>query len=330
MIDATARAKSTRSATFYGLVGESASMLSLYDRIAQYARAPLPVLIVGETGTGKEMAARAIHQLGLPRGKLVAVNCGALPEALAESELFGYERGAFTGASSRHEGVLAEADGGILFLDEIGDLAPAVQVKLLRALETGEYRRLGAKGVRHSRFRLICATSRDVDAMIVENRFRRDLLYRLGAARIVMPPLREHPDDIPALVEHFLAASCVPKMTRFSIGAVRQMQAYEWPGNVRQLRNVVEAAMTNVDAGPVRARAVAQFLDSTCAGGGTSRRQTLAEVTAAAEAAAVRQAVVSASGDLKEAAVILMVSVSTLYRKIARLRDAGLLSDIVA
>jgi two-component system response regulator HydG len=202
------------------------------------------VLIQGESGAGKEGVARAIHERSARRnGPFVAVNCAALPEALLESELFGYEKGAFTGAAARKEGRFELADGGTLFLDEVADLSPVTQPKILRVLQEGEFERLG--GTRTSRVdvRVVTATNQDLTQMVKEKRFREDLFYRLNVITITVPPLRERREDVRLLAQHFLriyAAKNNRRLEGFTDEAVRRLEGYSWPGNVRELENVIE------------------------------------------------------------------------------------------
>jgi DNA-binding NtrC family response regulator len=225
-----------------GLVGGSRAMREVVALIARVAPSPLPVLVTGESGTGKELVARAIHRAsGL--GTFVAVNCAALPNDLLESELFGHERGAFSGAVKDKPGLFEAADGGILFLDEIGDLPLPLQPKLLRALESGEIRRVGATSPRTVRTRVIAATNKDLEAQSREGKFREDLFWRLNVLSIHVPALRDRPADIPLLVEHFLGGVSV------TAEAMARLLAHPWPGNVRELRNTLERAST-LRAGP--------------------------------------------------------------------------------
>ncbi len=227
------------------MVGRGARMNALYDLIERVAQAQAPVLIRGESGSGKELVARALH-FGGPRRErpFVAVNCTALPESLLESELFGHTRGAFTGATSGRRGLFSEADGGTLFLDEIGDMAPALQAKLLRAIEEGEVRAVGADGTRTVDVRVIAASHQDLEARIKQGEFRADLYYRLNVVPIVVPPLRERREDIPQLAAHFLARACERNpgalVRRLSPEALGVLARSPWPGNVRELENVLE------------------------------------------------------------------------------------------
>jgi two-component system response regulator AtoC len=209
------------------------------------------VLVTGESGTGKELIARLVHRSS-PRGAapFVAVNCGAIPEALLESELFGHARGAFTGATAERRGLFEEAHGGTLFLDEIGELPPALQVKLLRALQEGEVRRVGDNASRPVDARVIAATSRDLEAEVSAGRFRADLFYRINVVRLHLPPLRDRPGDVADLAQHFVAAYG----RRLGLGArgiapaaMRRLLEYPWPGNVRELENVIERALVLTD-----------------------------------------------------------------------------------
>src|SRR2546426_8322871 len=202
------------------------------------------VLVQGESGTGKELVARTIHaRSARSRGPFVAVNCAALPETLLESELFGYEKGAFTGAAGRKEGRFELADGGTLFLDEVSDLSPVTQPKILRVLQEGEFERLGGTKTLRVDVRIVVATNQDLAQMVREKRFREDLYYRLKVITINVPPLREKREDIRVLAQHFLrvyAAKNNRRLEGFTEDAVRRLEAYAWPGNVRELENVVE------------------------------------------------------------------------------------------
>jgi two-component system response regulator AtoC len=235
----------------HGIVGHSATLAQAVAVARKVARHPSTVLITGESGSGKELFARLIHEAG-PRAKtpFVAVNCGAIPEQLLESELFGHARGAFTGAVESRSGLFEEADGGTLFLDEIGELPVPLQEKLLRALQEGEVRRVGDNTPRSVDVRVVAATSRDLEAEVRAGRFRADLFYRVNVVRIQLPPLRERREDIPDLVRHFLGV--FNKRLGLSIrgvtpGAMRALMEYAWPGNVRELENVVERSMVLAD-----------------------------------------------------------------------------------
>jgi DNA-binding NtrC family response regulator len=230
------------------LVGSSPPMLEVYKLVARVAAGKSTVLLEGESGTGKELVARAIHTNGPRRdGPFVPVNCAAITETLLESEMFGHERGAFTGAVGAKEGLFEVAHGGTIFLDEIGDIASALQVKLLRVIQEQEIRRVGGTASIKVDVRIIAATNRDLGSLVNQGRFRKDLFYRLNVVRIVLPPLRERREDIPMLAHHFLQ-----KLTGGTAQPIRGLvpetmallQAYSWPGNVRELENVIERAVS--------------------------------------------------------------------------------------
>ena len=223
-------------------IGSSAVMVEFYKQLARVADVWASVLIEGESGTGKELAARALHQLSSRReSPFVIVNCGAIPENLLESELFGYEKGAFTGADHSHEGLLASAQGGTFFLDEITEMSPALQGKLLRFMQNGEVRRLGGHEVRYVAVRVVAAANRDVDEEIKKGRFRSDLLYRF-VVRLHAPPLRQHKEDLPQLIEYLLKKWGYTSL-HISNEAMECMLAYDWPGNVRELENVLQQTL---------------------------------------------------------------------------------------
>jgi DNA-binding NtrC family response regulator len=225
------------------LIGRTPAMLAVYNQIARAADSVVPVLIVGESGTGKELVARALHRNSQRAARpFVAVNCGAIADTLLESELFGHSRGAFTGAVSDTKGIFEQAQGGTVFLDEIGETTPALQVKLLRVLEEGEVRPVGSSRPTKVDNRVVAATNRDLERAIGEQRFRADLYYRLSVIVIRLPALRERRDDIPLLITTFLKAACkrTGRQIELSSGAVDVLLAYDWPGNVRQLENTVE------------------------------------------------------------------------------------------
>lgn len=232
------------------IIGESQAMVDLRQRIARLAASPMSVLIRGESGTGKELVAEAIHKASQRAGgPLVAVNCASIDQSRAESDLFGHEKGAFTGADSRHAGYFQQAHEGTLFLDEIGELPLECQAKLLRALETGLIRPMKGKE-RAVDVRLVAATNRDLQAEVAAGRFREDLYFRVAPVVIEVPPLRSRKDDIPLLVRHFLDRLSVSNQrpAKFSSTALRALEAFPWPGNVRQLRSVVEAAFHMADS----------------------------------------------------------------------------------
>jgi two-component system response regulator HydG len=226
------------------IIGGSPAFRRMMMLVEQVASSSATVLVQGESGTGKELVARAIHDRSARASKsFVAVNCAALPETLLESELFGYERGAFTGAAGRKEGRFELADGGTLFLDEVADLSPVTQPKILRVLQEGEFERLGGTRSMRVDVRLVAASNQDLAQMVREKRFREDLYYRLNVITIHVPPLRERREDIPVLAQHFLrvyAAKNNRRLDGLTDEALRRLEAYAWPGNVRELENVIE------------------------------------------------------------------------------------------
>lgn len=225
------------------LLGRSAAMTAIYKQIAYAAASDAPVLVIGESGTGKELVARAIHTHSRRAGRpFLPINCGALAETLLESELFGHQRGAFTGATSETKGIFQGAHTGTVFLDEVGEMSPGLQVKVLRVLQEGEVRPVGAQRAVHVDVRIVAATNVDVEQAVREGRFRQDLYYRLGVVVIHLPPLRERRDDIPLLVERFLrmARAKTGRSATVSDAALQALVAYRWPGNVRELENTVE------------------------------------------------------------------------------------------
>jgi DNA-binding NtrC family response regulator len=226
-----------------GLIGRTSGMLAVYKQIAHAANASAPVLIVGESGTGKELVARAIHANGRRAARpFVPINCGALTETVLESELFGHTRGAFTGAIADTKGIFEQANGGTVFLDEIGETSPALQVKLLRVLQEGEVRPVGASRLVKVDVRVVAATNVDLEAVVAQQRFRQDLFYRLSVIVIRVPALRERREDIPLLIETFLRNACSRAGRRVELTreAVSALTNYRWPGNVRELENTIE------------------------------------------------------------------------------------------
>ncbi len=231
-----------------GIIGKSALLLDLLSLIRTIAPSDTTVLVTGETGTGKELAARLIHQLSRRKDRrFVAVNCGSLPETLLESELFGHEKGSFTGAIAQKKGKFELAEGGTLFLDEIGDISPSVQVKLLRVLQEREFQRVGGTSDLKANIRLIAATNRDLLAMMEQNQFRQDLFYRLNVIQLYVPALRERPEDIAELAKHFVqrfAEKTGKSIAGLTPDALKLCLSYKWPGNIRELENVMERAVT--------------------------------------------------------------------------------------
>ncbi len=299
-----------------GIVGESQAMHRLARRVERVAASPeLPVLITGETGTGKDLVARALHEASPRRnGPFVAENAGAFPEGTLPSELFGHVKGAFTGAQRDRRGLFALAHGGTLFLDEVAELPPRVQALLLRVLQDGRYRPVGAERTRHADVRLVAATHRDLDAMVAEGSFREDLLYRLRGARIDVPALRERADDVPLLVAHFLAEQ--KSSLSIAPAAMRQLVRAPWPGNVRQLRAEVIRWTVFVDdvVGP-------DDLELGAAGGRrapSTGPERLAEAVERVERDCIQRALEHTAGNLSQAARVLDIDRNTLKRKLAR------------
>jgi two-component system response regulator PilR (NtrC family) len=232
---------------FANIVGRSDKMLAIFKLIEQIARTDSTVLVTGESGTGKEWVARAIHFYSLRRDRpFVALNCGALPETLLESELFGHMKGAFTGAGVNKKGLIESAEKGTLFLDEIGEMTPMMQVKLLRVLQERKFRRLGGVEELEAAMRVIAATNQELTKMVAEGRFREDLFYRINVIPIHLPPLRERGEDIPLLAEYFLGKyreQMGKDIHGISLETMDLLDAYEWPGNIRELENVIERAV---------------------------------------------------------------------------------------
>src|SRR6266446_7044010 len=293
-----------------GLVGRSPAMQQVRELVRTAARAEAHVLIEGETGTGKEVVARAVHALGRrAAGPFVPVNCAAVPETLAESEFFGHARGAFTGAVQERAGVLQLADRGTLFLDEVEDLVPALQAKLLRVVQDREVRPLGASSVRRFDVRIVAASNRDLWRMVEAGQFRRDLYYRLRVFAITLPPLRQRRDDLPALIEHFIARFNRAQGTTFALpppGALRPLLEHPWPGNVRELENVLESLLVLAGAEGVE---LAELL---------ARRQTPAAGLVVDERARIVRVLDEHRWNRQRAAAALGISRVTLWRRMER------------
>lgn len=296
-----------------GMVGHSAAFTRMLDLINRVAPAVTPVLLLGESGTGKELAAQAVHALSPRRDQpLVPVDCSGMTESLFESELFGYEKGAFTGAQQRKAGLVEAAAGGTLFLDELGDIPLHLQVKLLRLLESGTYRRVGGVESLRADFRLVAATHRDLPAMVEAGTFRRDLYYRIAAFPIHLPALRERREDLPLLIEHLLNRLAPARPLTLSADFSRRLLRHEFPGNIRELRNLLERAMLMAD-GDVLDLADEFDLPQRAAAPQEEAIVPLDE----AERRYVRQALAQLGGDRRELARRLGVSERTLYRKLA-------------
>jgi two-component system nitrogen regulation response regulator GlnG len=264
------------------LVGRSSTMLEVFKTIGRVAASDVPVLITGESGAGKEVVARAIHHAsGRAEGPFVAVNAAAIPRELLESELFGHERGAFTGAVEARQGRFREARGGTLFLDEIGDMPLELQAKLLRVLQSGEVTSVGGRKPEHVDVRILAATHRDLGAAVREGRFREDLLWRLRVVPIAIPPLRERPDDVVALAEHFVAryGEELGGPRALSPAALERLLAHPWPGNVRELENAIKRALV-LSTGEALGPDAFAFLEAPAAPGGAGGAPPLEEVVA--------------------------------------------------
>jgi DNA-binding NtrC family response regulator len=297
------------------LLGASPVMKRVLELVATVAASDATVLVTGESGTGKELVARAIHAGSARRyGPLVVVNCAALSEGVLESELFGHEAGAFTGAQGRHKGKFEAADGGTVFLDEIGEVGPKVQIDLLRVLEEKVVTRLGGNSPVPVDFRVIAATNRDLPALVREGRFREDLYWRLNVVTIPLPPLRERPEDILGLAEHFLArfAEAMSRRPMALSPEVREaLLAYAWPGNVRELQNAIERAVVVSEGDTIETRDLPLHVAAVAARPGPG---SLAE----AERAHVRAVLDNQDWNISRAARILDVDRVTLYNKIKR------------
>jgi transcriptional regulator with GAF, ATPase, and Fis domain len=304
------------------LIGDSTPMKEIYQCLAKVARADSTVLIEGESGTGKELAARALHSNSeRARGPFVAINCAAIPESLLENELFGHERGAFTGAAAQKKGRLEIADGGVVFLDEIGELAPALQVKLLRVLQEREFERVGGTYPIKVNIRLVAATNRDLNEAVRLGQFRQDLYYRLAVVKLTMPPLRERKEDIPMLTRHFLqkyAKRYGGKPKPVSREAMAALVSYEWPGNVRELENAIERALVMGSSDAVLLEDLPESL---------LEQEAEADMTEGKYHASVKElkkkliidAVAQTRGNYVEAAAILGVHANYLHRLIRNL-----------
>jgi transcriptional regulator with GAF, ATPase, and Fis domain len=296
----------------FGMVGRHPAMLELHAVISEVGPLDVPVLILGESGTGKELVAHAIHRIS-PRqeGLMVPVNCGALPEDLLESELFGHVRGAFTGAHRDRQGRFELADGGTIFLDEIGELSPAMQVKLLRVLQDGSFEPVGSDRTMTVDARVVCATNRDLPAEVAGGRFRSDLYYRLCVVPIKVSPLRERSDDIPQLAEHFLAKFAREQpaySATLSEEALEALMSRRWPGNVRELENAIQYAAIRSRGGVIRCHHLPPNLERPRDGSRVGRPP----ITIDSDG--VRRALRECDGNRSDAAARLGVSRTTLWR----------------
>ena len=309
-----------------GRIGEfisrSPSMRKIFELLPAVSETGSTVLITGETGSGKDLLARTIHA-NSPRkdNPFVAINCGAFPESLLESELFGYKKGAFTGADRDKPGRFALAGKGTLFLDEIGEISPAMQVRLLRVLQERTFEPLGAVAPVRCEARILCATHRDLDAMMKAGSFRRDLFYRINVVCLELPPLRERREDIPFLTESFIRhfnSTMNRRVSGVSNSALKLLTAYDWPGNIRELENAVERSMVfcrdeMLDVEHLPPELTAETPQGGAGGGG------MAGVVRASEEQAIRQALADSGGNRRRAAVALGIHPSTFYRKLKAL-----------
>jgi two-component system, NtrC family, response regulator AlgB len=303
------RSLRARVADTGSFVTRDRTMLDTLNLAAQVADSPITVLIEGESGTGKELIAQFIHDRSARTARpFVKVNCAALPTELLESELFGHVKGAFTGAMRDRQGRFEAADGGTLFLDEIAEVSPAIQVKLLRVIQSKEFERVGDNATRRVDVRIIAATNRNLKAALEKGEFREDLFYRLNAVRLKALPLRERPEDIPLLVDHFTQKIAAGRPVRVEPEAMAMLRAYAWPGNVRELENAMERAVLLARGGVVGPDLLPEELKAAVEGG--SAPQTLEEV----EKAHIRK-VLARSSDYEEAARMLGIDRSTLWRK---------------
>jgi two-component system, NtrC family, response regulator HydG len=315
------------------IVGQSPSLRATLDVIRQAAPSSATVLLLGESGTGKELFARALHEHS-PRasGPFVPINCAAIPETILESELFGYERGAFTGASQRKEGRIERAQGGTLLLDEVGELTAGVQVKLLRFLQEGEIERLGGTAAVKVDCRVVAATNQDLGARVREGKFREDLFYRLNVIEVVLPPLRDRVEDVPLLADHFIARYAAKNgkpirgLTREAVAA---MEAYPWPGNVRELEHAIERAVVlsrgediEVDDLPEAVRSGGAARAAGLAGlEGRTLAVPLGTTMEEIELRVIRETLRQTKGDKNLAAQLLGIAARTIYRKLDREKE---------
>jgi two-component system repressor protein LuxO len=327
---------------FHGLLGASLPMRAVYHVIENAASSRATVFITGESGTGKELCAGAIHQLSPRRnGPFIAVNCGAIPRELMESEMFGHVKGAFTGAVGNRDGAVSRAQGGTLFLDEICEMDLTLQVKLLRVLQSGEFQKVGGSDVERADVRYVCATNRDPWSEVQAGRFREDLYYRLHVVPCAMPPLRERDDDVLLLARHFLglyAQEEGKEFADFDEGATRALRRYPWPGNIRELQNVLRNAVL-FNQGTRVTEAMLNRLDPNAAMRPGPAPAPIATLAAAprpgsgavkplwqVEKEAIEEAIALCNGNIPRAAALLEINPSTIYRRKAEWEKERLLS----
>jgi two-component system response regulator HydG len=301
------------------VIGRSQPIRDVLSRVIKIAPTEATALITGESGTGKELIARAVHANSKRAQRpFVTVNCAAITETLLESELFGYARGAFTGAVAARKGLFEEADGGTFFFDEIAETTPAFQAKLLRAIQEGEIRRVGENKPIRVDVRVVAATNVDLAQAVADRRFRQDLYYRLNVVRFVLPPLRERPEDIPLLLEFFLSKYTrkMGRRARFGEGVMDRLLAYAYPGNVRELENLVEQAVALCTNGVI---GIDDILPEEPRAADRTVGRTLADIVDDAQRQAIETALRSADGSRERAAELLDISPTTLWRKMTRL-----------
>jgi DNA-binding NtrC family response regulator len=307
----------------YGIIGRSRAMEEVIQRAERVAETKSTVLITGETGTGKELVARAIHDRSAQRDMpLIKVNCAAIPETLLESELFGHVRGAFTGATTTKKGKFALADGGSIFLDEIGTMSPPLQSKLLRVLQEREFEPLGSERTEKVDLRVIAATNRDLRQMVADAKFQEDLFYRLNVIPIEIPPLRERRDDIPSLVEHFIqkhAQRVGRRIERLDETVMSGLQQYDWPGNVRELENTIERAVV-LSTGPVIGARAVSVLGAAVPQTNNLPSLKLRQNIEWVERETIRRALESSAGVKKDAAELMGISQRALSYYLAKYR----------
>lgn len=308
-----------QTVSFEQVVGSSPPMQDIFATVRKVAATDIPVLITGESGTGKELIANAIHQQSLRKtGPFIAINCGAIPDTLLESELFGHEKGSFTGATSLRKGKLEYAHGGTLFLDEIGDLQPELQVKILRFLQEQVIERVGGRQPIRVDSRVIAATNRNLEEEVKENRFREDLYFRLAVVKLALPPLRERGNDVVELAEHLLTAfskELKKPVKRFSRHALDAIRKHGWPGNVRELQNRVKRAIVLSDGPTIRPEELELEAPNSESGGTTP---TLKEAKEALEREILGNALRDNNGNISKTAKALGISRPTLYDLMAR------------
>ncbi|HEX7236873.1 MAG TPA: sigma-54 dependent transcriptional regulator [Gammaproteobacteria bacterium] len=308
------------------LIGESPAMLAVYEQIEKVARTPSPVLILGETGTGKELVAESIHRASARPGQFVAVNCGSLSRELAASELFGHEKGSFTGAVRRHPGFFKRADGGTLFLDELAEMPIELQPHFLRVLETGSVLPVGSEREVPIDARTVAATNRDPKKAIADKALREDLYYRLSVFPITLPPLRSRIQDVPLLVEHFLGQAQTasgPETRRFAAEDSARLRAYHWPGNVRELRHVVLRAAIMTDPNEAVLRLPERF-DSPFNEPNGQQGLAIGRSIRDVERELIMRTLEHLNGDKRAAAETLGISLNTLYNRLNAYEAAGM------